>query len=209
MEKLGYRTLPFDLGELPEGWFSANQVNLLYQLATMTPGPILEVGPWVGRSTSVIARALRERGEAIPFHSVDYGIASEAEWLALFGSSVHAKKDPGRYLRHINQPGGTIASLQRNLAAQGLLDLVEIHRGDFHAVAPDGPFSLIFCDATHSRREIDANLPALLRRLAPGGILACDDITPELEAHLVARFAFRWHHLDSLLFYAEVGDSSG
>ncbi|MBR0681313.1 class I SAM-dependent methyltransferase [Roseomonas eburnea] len=206
MNKLGYRALPFALADLPEGWFSANQVNLLYQLALATPGPILEIGPWVGRSTSVIARALRERGERIPFHTVDYGIASEAEWKALFGSSVHTKKDPDRYLRHINQPGGTIASLERNLAAQGLRDLVEIHRGDFHAVAPEGPFALIFCDATHNRREIDRNIPALLHRLGPGGVLACDDITADLEAHLLTRFAFRWHHLDSLLFYAGVGD---
>jgi predicted O-methyltransferase YrrM len=209
MDKLGYRALPFHLGDLPEGWFSPNQVNVLYQLALATPGPILEIGPWVGRSTSVIARALRERGGRIPFHTVDYGIASEEEWQALFGSSVRAKKDPDRYLRHINQPGGTIASLERNLDAQGLRDLVEIHRGDFHRVAPAGPFALIFCDATHSRQEIDDNIPALLRKLAPGGVLACDDITPELEAHLLARFAFRWHHLDSLLFYAEVGDPAG
>lgn len=209
MEKLGYRALPFNLTDLPEGWFSVNQVNVLYQLALATPGPILEVGPWVGRSTSVIARALRVRGERIPFHTVDYGIASETEWEGLFGSSVHTKKDPARYLRHINQPGGTITSLENNLTAQDLRGLVEIHRGDFHAVAPEGPFALIFCDATHSRREIDRNIPALLRRLTPGGVLACDDITPELEAHLLARFEFRWHHLDSLLFYAGVGNIGG
>ncbi|WP_203072893.1 class I SAM-dependent methyltransferase [Falsiroseomonas ponticola] len=203
MERLTPANLPFSLKDLPEGWFSANQVNVLYQLASTTPGPILEIGPWVGRSTSVIARALRERKEKIAFHTVDYGIESEDEWLTLFGSSVRTKKDPDRYLRHINQPRGTIASLERNLSAQGLRDFVEIHRGDFHQVSPPGLFSLVFCDATHSVAEIDANLPALLAKVAPGGIIACDDINPALEAHILSRFRFRWHHVDSLLFYAE------
>mgnify|MGYP006150681009 CR=1 FL=1 len=42
-------------------------------------------------------------------------------------------------------------------------------------VAPAGPFALIFCDATHSRQEIDRNVPALLERLSPGGMIVVDD----------------------------------
>ncbi|WP_031553177.1 class I SAM-dependent methyltransferase [Parvularcula oceani] len=184
--------LDFDIASLPEGWFTAAQIHGLYDLAMATAGPILEVGPWVGRSTSVICRALaRRRDEKIEFHTVDYGISSEEEWERLFGSPVRNKHKPERYLRHINQAGGTIASLKRNLEAQGLRDHVTIHKGDFHAVAPDGPFGLIFCDATHNRREIDKNVPALLERLVEGGVLACDDINDELFEHLSENYPFR------------------
>lgn len=203
MEKLNYTRMPFDLGSLPEGWFSKGQINILYQLAVAANGPILEVGPWVGRSTAVICHALQQRADTIPFHTVDYGIASSEEWKARFGDDLSKKPDPDRYLRHINQPEGTITSLRRNLSERGLEELVTIHRGDFHDVCPPGEFSLIFCDATHSIAEIDSNVPALLKKLVSGGILACDDIHPAFEDHLRKTFKWKWAHVDSLLFYGE------
>ena len=43
----------------PEGHVSKRQLLRLYWLALQSSGPFLEVGPWVGRSTSAIAWALR------------------------------------------------------------------------------------------------------------------------------------------------------
>lgn len=203
MQKLDYVRVSFDLASLPEGWFSKGQINILYQLALATPGPILEVGPWIGRSTAVICHALCQRSEPVEFHTVDYGIASEQEWKELFGSELCKKPNADQYLPHINQPGGSLTSLKRNLDERGFGDMAEIHRGDFHQVSPEGPFSLIFCDATHNIAEIDKNVPALLSKLKPGGILACDDTHPHHEDHLRSAFRWKWAHNDSLLFYGE------
>lgn len=204
MLKLDYVTMPFDLGTLPEGWFSKYQVNILYQLVTKTSGAILEIGPWIGRSTTVVCEALRRQGLNRKFVTVDYGISSEAEWESKFGDKVTNKPDPERYLKHINQPEGTLTSLKRNLEERGFSDLVEVRKGDFLSETFETKFSLIFCDATHSISEIERNVPRLLENLAPGGILACDDIRDErmIEA-ILAQSPFAWWHVDRLLFYGE------
>jgi predicted O-methyltransferase YrrM len=82
--------------------------------------------------------------------------------------------------------------------------MVEIRRADFLEETFDTKFSLVFCDATHSVKEIDRNLPKLLDLLAPGGILACDDIRDEQLQDAIYRHShFAWSHLDKLLFYGE------
>jgi predicted O-methyltransferase YrrM len=175
----------------------------MYQLASATPGPILEVGSWIGRSTAVICHAISRRAEPIEFHTIDYGISSEAEWRELLGEDLRKKPNAHQYLPHINQPGGSITSLKRNMDERGFGSLVQIHKGDFHKVCPPGKFALIFCDATHSIEEIDANVPALLDKLLPGGIFACDDTHPPFEEHLRKRFKWKWAYNDTLLFYGE------
>ena len=144
MDKLGYVPLPFDRVDLPEGWFSKYQVNILFQLVNLTTGPILEIGPWVGRSTVVMCEALKRQKCKRRFISVDYGICSEEEWETRFGEPVTNKTDPSRYLRHINQPEGNLTSLRRHLSDRGLTDLVEIRKGDFLEESFDSDFALIF-----------------------------------------------------------------
>lgn len=202
-QALEIKSVPFGLETLPEGWFSKTQISALYQLALTTQGPILEVGSWIGRSTTVIGHALTTRPDRVEFHTVDYGISSLAEWSERFGSSLLKKPNADRYLPHITREGGSLSSLRENLSARGMLDLVHIHKGDFHDVAPRIQYGLIFCDATHNRREIDTNVPVLISMLKTGGILACDDISDELYEYLIARFSFKWHHRASLLFYGE------
>jgi len=204
MKRLEYVKLPFNLESLPKGWFSKGQVNILYQLVTACPGRILEIGPWIGRSTAVICEAISQKENKVEFHTVDYGISSEEEWRQRFGSELRRKPNAHLYLPHINQEGGSIASLERNLEERGFRDLVHVHRGDFHDHDLGGEFSLIFCDATHNINEIETNVPALLSKLDPdNGILACDDIRPEFESHLMKRFDWKWAHVDSLLFYGK------
>ncbi len=202
MHKLGYVPLPFDRANLPEGWFSKYQVNILFQLVNLTRGPILEVGPWIGRSTAVICEALKLQESRRRFVTVDYGICSEQDWEQRFGEPVTNKSDPARYLCHINQPDGNLTSLKKNLSDRGFADLVEIRRGDFLHEVFDTKFSLIFCDATHDNHEIDRNIPSLLSLLAPGGILACDDIRDEqMVRRILSHTGFLWTHLDHSLFY--------
>src|SRR5688572_10799133 len=99
MNRLSYIKLPFKLETLPEGWFSKGKVNCLYQLASMTSGPILEVGSWVGRSTCVIAYALKHRGSRHPFHTVDLGFSSEAQWEEFCGNPLGQKHNADLYRR--------------------------------------------------------------------------------------------------------------
>lgn len=202
-EAVKLRAVPFSLETLPDGWFSKVQISALYQLVLATDGPILEVGSWIGRSTTVIGHALRNRPEPVEFHTVDYGISSLEEWQEKFGSSLLNKPNAERYLPHVTREGGSLSSLRENLSVRGMLDLVSIHKGDFHNVAPKIGYSLIFCDATHNRREIDTNVPALIAMLKPGGVLACDDISDELYEYLISKFSFRWNHRAALLFYGE------
>ena len=202
-EAVELRGVPFGLETLPEGWFSKTQISALYQLALRTDGPILEVGSWIGRSTTVIGHALRARKDIVEFHTVDYGISSLDEWSERFGSSLLKKPNAERYLPHVMREGGSLSSLRENLAARGMLDLVEIHKGDFHDVAPSLQYGLIFCDATHNRREIDTNVPALIALLKRGGVLACDDISDDLYDYMISKFSFKWHHRAALLFYGE------
>jgi predicted O-methyltransferase YrrM len=42
------------------GWLRPNERNALYALARWLPGPFLEVGPWAGLSTLVIANGIKD-----------------------------------------------------------------------------------------------------------------------------------------------------
>jgi len=171
----------------PEGHVSKRQMARLYLLARKSPGPFLEVGPWVGRSTSAIAWALRGRPRPPRFITIEKGFSSLAEWEAFWGISVYAKppKLVERYTRHILRPGGSIASLRENLADRGLADLVTVFVGDLLDFRSPEQFRFIFCDAAHDVTEIQRNIPHLLPLLDRGnGIFVCDDI--KTPAHLAA-----------------------
>ncbi|WP_395944861.1 class I SAM-dependent methyltransferase [Brevundimonas sp.] len=193
--------MPFDLGTLPHGWFPKNQVNILWQLVQLTNGPILEVGPWIGRSTCVILEAMKHNNVWRQFHTVDFGISSEAEWERLLGERLADKANAEDYRPHVLQPGGSIVSLLKNLGERGFMERVSVHRADVRDLRFETKFDLIFCDASHTEDEIDRNVPKLLEMLNPGGILACDDINSELHNYLRRQFSWEWEHVDSLLFY--------
>src|SRR5688500_4800072 len=44
------------------GWLSPREQQALYALARWSPGPILEIGPWLGRSTVCLARGVQDSG---------------------------------------------------------------------------------------------------------------------------------------------------
>lgn len=187
---------------LPDGWLSRYQAEELYETGYEQPGPFLEIGPWIGRSTCCIANGIQDSGQSKTFVSVDLGLCSEEEWHAFFGKPLSDKPNKEAYLPHITRPGGTIASLEENLKARKLDRLVDVRKGDFRNMTfPEAPFQTIFCDASHNVREVRANLPIIADLLAPGGILVADDIAnADILRTLLEHFPCSRHRLRERLF---------
>lgn len=53
------------------GWLSPREKQLFYAFGRWLPGPFLEVGPWVGKSTCCIASGIRDSGERKQFVSAE------------------------------------------------------------------------------------------------------------------------------------------
>ena len=178
----------------PEGFINYFECYALYKLGSKIPGPFLEIGPWVGRSTACVAQGIKKSGREKEFHTVDIGFASEEDWEDFFGSSLKHKipKVRKRYLKHILRKGGSIQSLKENLQDRGLDKYVIVHEGNFRDISFGKKFNLIFCDATHDLKEIESNIPLIKKLLSSRGVLVCDDIkTKEMESVLRNHFNFK------------------
>jgi len=75
----------------------------------------------------------------------------------------------------LSRPGGVIGQLNTNLRERKLEPFVEIFEGDFRDLDVES-FDFIFSDAMHNEAEITSNVYDTVRKLKPGGILACHDI---------------------------------
>ncbi len=161
----------------PEGMIRPLQGLRLFDLARQTKGNILEIGSWVGKSTSYIANGVRLNRDQPSFNTVDNYFTNTDEWESFYGESLNDKPEWSRniYLKHIERPGGVIESLRENLDDRNLLSLVEILKGDFLTLEFNKKFDLIFCDASHDADEVRRNLPKVISLLELDGILVCDD----------------------------------
>ena len=194
----------------PEGFINFSECYYLYKLGKKIPGPFLEIGPWVGRSTACIAQGIKKSGRDKEFHTVDIGFSSEKEWEEFFGSSLKQKipKVRNRYLKHIIREGGSIQSLIENLKNRRLDNFVTVHEGNFRDIAFGKKFNLIFCDATHDLQEIEINIPLIKKLLSERGVLVCDDIkTKEMESALKSYFNFQSFTNDKGFFIGYLDDT--
>jgi|GEM_PF-2179998 len=194
----------------PEGFINLFECYNLYKLGKKIPGPFLEIGPWVGRSTACIAQGIKKSGRNKEFHTVDIGFSSEKEWEEFFGSSLKQKipKVRNRYLKHIMREGGSIQSLIENLKNRRLDKFVTVHEGNFRDIAFGKKFNLIFCDATHDLQEIKMNIPPIKKLLSERGVLVCDDIkTEEMESVLKSYFNFQSVSNDKGFFIGYLDDT--
>src|ERR1700728_4334116 len=48
------------------GWLAPEDALKLYELAYFSPGPILEIGMYCGRSTTILATAVADSGRRVP-----------------------------------------------------------------------------------------------------------------------------------------------
>lgn len=189
-------SIPVQPSAVP-GWLTPVEQQALYALAYILDGPFLEIGAWIGKSTSIIARAIRDAGrpkrfitsELNPtvanFRPVTGGMGffldpASNECLAI-APMVSWRNEIEPVLRH---SGGVVGALRENLARLALERLVEISVGDFSGVPRLG-YNFIFSDCMHTPHEIAAGLPTLRSILnGRGCILAAHDWSPENEAFL-------------------------
>lgn len=184
------------------GWLRPNERKALYALARWLPGPFLEIGPWVGLSTSIIAYAIKDSGNEKFFitselnpklpnyrpHDGGVGFFVPPESVEPCGvCSVEVFETSIKPV--VMEDGGVLGRLKANLASKNLDSFVRVIEGDFSRV-PDLTCSFVFSDTMHDPAEIQRNAPRLRRFLKPGTILACHDTDRKNEEELRRHIAF-------------------
>ena len=202
--------IPFNYSlEEIEGFLHHKEQQLLYAIAKTTKGPILEIGPWLGLSTACIAYGIKDSGMNKEFVTVElnqgvknfkpvengkigffYPINSKKP-LGVCSVEVYEKQKKPILLK----PRRAINALKQNLSKLGLLKFVTIKEGDFRVVAPKKKYKFIFCDALHTKAEIDQNAPALKKLLSSESLFVCHDINDEdkkkyLEGYIPIKHSF-------------------
>lgn len=208
--------LPSSVPELP-GWMTSRERRALYALGRFTPGPVLEIGAWLGRSTVCIARGILDSGKRKEFQTCElaptpanFRMISEKEVGFYYPPESQVSMGIASlelYERDVkpfvSNSKGVIGLLKENLAASGVQDVVSIFVGDFRESTPK-PYRLVFSDAMHDEPEITRNARDLYPYLAEGSILACHDTTAQNEELLKKYFRFRYSFLVDSLFVGEI-----
>jgi hypothetical protein len=177
--------LPVDSSFFPDGWMTPLELQLLYNLGKHASGDFLEIGPWIGRSTTAIALGRRDTAPNLwKFDTVDFGFVSLKDFCeAMRVGMEYASTE--EIARPILTTGGTTTHLLENLRKRDLLKYVtSIIRGNSVEAPLRDSYGVIFCDATHSEFEIDVTGPVLAKVARPGTWLMCDDL--HMHDNLVA-----------------------
>jgi hypothetical protein len=194
----------FDLARAPvTGWLTLAERRALYSIARWSPGPFLEIGSWLGLSTTIIALGIADSGDSKEFDTCEFNPtlanfrptangqigffipADSSQAMGLCSCEVFENE----IKPVVGHPDGVGGLLQKNLARAGVSALVRVSLGDFRHLDAR-TYRCVFCDALHDETEIRRNAPELRRFLAPGAILACHDTTAVNEQLLREYFAF-------------------
>jgi predicted O-methyltransferase YrrM len=157
------------------GWLRAQDADKLYELARLTPGPILEVGTHFGKSAVLMALAAQDAGRR---DAVVYTL--DVDGRAARAGAAEAK-------------------------ARALEDVIVFVRGTLRSFARAYPHlrpTLTFVDGDHSRAGVERDLVVLETLVPAGGSLLFHDfadprnddpddpetkVRPAVEASWVAR----------------------
>ncbi|PWW01549.1 methyltransferase family protein [Hoeflea marina] len=206
-----------------QGWLTPVQQQALHALAALTRGPVLEIGPWIGRSTCCLARGLLLRSERMPGDRVvsielnpddSYfrrNADGDVEFWCPGDTEMRGIAKADLFDTHaapvISSPGGIVARLKETLARHHLQHLVEIIVGDFKDVLPVARYGLIFSDVCHTPYEIERMVAGLRPVLTPGTLLCCHDTTPENRDALEQAIAYDWTTMSGSLHIGMIGEA--
>lgn len=135
----------------------------MHAVSALPPDPVIvEVGSFLGKSTVMIAGALKRRGGG-RVHCVDP-----------FDGSGEAHSEPVYRAIVAQSPLPLLERFQQNLRRAGVSELVTVHRGTAAAIGAtwQAPIDLLFLDGDQSPAGARAAYDAFAPFLKPGGILA-------------------------------------
>jgi predicted O-methyltransferase YrrM len=133
--------------------------RVIYELVRQVrPAAVLEVGTWIGGSTTMLALALEKNGGG-RITTVDI-------------QDVNRPDGPWKQV-------GLARSPREGLGLLGL-DSVTFHQSSSLAFLRDAPerYDFIFLDGAHEADVVYQEIPAALKRLNPGGIVLLHDYYP-------------------------------
>jgi predicted O-methyltransferase YrrM len=142
----GQREAVTAVRDLP-GWLLDDDALKLYELAYFSPGPVLEIGTYRGKSAILMAGALRDAGREESIVSLDVDVDSLRVAMSLARERGLAER----------------LALARG-TAEGLFRA-------FPAMRP----RFVFLDGDHSRRGVARDLRALRDRVPVEGLLLLHD----------------------------------
>ncbi|MGC9665959.1 class I SAM-dependent methyltransferase [Planosporangium sp. 12N6] len=141
-------------------------------LSVPVPGPLVEVGSYLGRSTLYLAAAARARGGVVV--TVDHHRGSEEHQP---GWEYH---DPGL----VDPTTGrldTLPGFRRAIASAGVEDVVVavVARSETLAALWDRQAAFVFLDGSHTDESAGRDYRCWSPHVAVGGLLAIHDVFPD------------------------------
>jgi hypothetical protein len=144
-----------------QGWFDFHGVYDEAVNVAADGAKFVEVGCWLGRSSSYLATAIVNSGKKIDLFCVDTWLGSPSEQY---------------HLDYVKECGGSLrGAFEKNM--EGLPHCaVELPSVEAAKQFADLSLDFVFVDASHDFQDVAADCAAWLPKLKYGGILAGDDV---------------------------------
>ena len=146
------------------GMITAESGKLLYTMCVLqgVRGSVVEIGSWQGRSTSFLARAVRESGNG-PFYAIDHfrGNVGKERFYRVDAANLSDLR----------------SNFERNMRRLGLwneLELLDMPNSEA-AARISGPIRFLFIDGDHTRAGVEKDIELFFEKLAPGALVVFDD----------------------------------
>ncbi len=146
-----------------EGWLEDDEADLLLAAAASAlrradSDPIVEIGSYCGRSTVVLASAVKALASSNRVYAID-------PHEGMVGSL-----DQG-----LTAGAGTLDRFQRNIAAAGVADVVEVIQDYSFEVEWSGPIGMLLVDGLHDFANVARDFQHFQTFLRPGSLVAFHD----------------------------------
>lgn len=184
LEKLGKMSLTIP------GMVTPDSGKFLYSLCYMQDlkGDVVEIGSWQGRSTTFLARAVKESNNG-KFYAVD-----------------HFRGNPGK--EQFYEVNGSINRLKdnfiKNISSFGLSDVVnllDMNNTEAAARIKDNTIRFLFIDGDHSKEGVQKDIELFFPMLTKGSIIVFDDYFDGFAGLLAAVDEFLENHDVERYFY--------